>query len=209
MVAYARKPYVTPQEYLKWERKAETRSEYHDGVIVGMAGASKEHNRITVNLGGEIHAQLKGKTCEPFASDMRVYVPVVNRYYYPDVVVVCGEPRFEDSNLDTLLNPTLIVEVLSDSTERTDRVEKYDGFTTLESLSTYVLVAQDRPRIECYNRQPDGTWQHTVAKGLEAVLELKAIDCAVPLADVYARVEFKPQPEITTDGGSERETGSK
>jgi Uma2 family endonuclease len=157
MVAYAKKKtYITPQEYLKWERKAETRSEYYDGVIVAKAGASWEHNLITGNMQGEFHAQLRGKPSVAVSQDLRVYVPVYNRYCYPDVVVVCGEPWFEDSNLDTLLNPTLIVEVLSESTWRTDRVEKYDGYTTLESLSTYVLVAQDRPRAECYNRQPDG-----------------------------------------------------
>src|SRR5262249_27258636 len=139
-------------------------------------------------------------------SDLRVRVPECNRYYYPDVVVVCGKPRFEDAELDTLLNPALIIEVLSDTTWRTDREEKYDCYTTLESLAAYILVAHDSPRIERLLRQPDGSWRIEVVKGLESVLTLESPGCELHLADIYARVTFpQPQEQSAEDG---RETGA-
>src|SRR5579883_3387590 len=119
MVARAKpreeQPYLSPQEYLARERKAETKSEYYGGALVAMAGASQEHNRITANICGELHAQLRGKPCQEFVSDQRVAAPEGDRYFYPDVVVVCGEPEFKDADVDTLLNPALIIEVLSES----------------------------------------------------------------------------------------------
>src|SRR5579872_3709140 len=108
-------PRMSAQEYLERERKAETKSEYHSGRVVGMAGGSKEHNRITFDMARHLGNQLEGKTCEGFSSDMRVRVPECNNYYYPNVVVVCEEPQFEDAELDSLLNPTLVIEVLSGS----------------------------------------------------------------------------------------------
>lgn len=202
MVAYAKReapeqPYLTPQEYLERERKAETKSEYSGGVVVAMAGASKRHNRITANISGELHGQLKGEPCQAFVSDLRVGVPECNRYYYPDVAVVCGEPIFVDAELDTLLNPTLIVEVLSDSTEARDRGEKLECYQALESLQTYVLVAQDRPYIEIYSRQ-DRDWRYSKAKEMTDRVALDAIGCELSLAEAYARVEF-PQVQDKTE----------
>ncbi len=194
MAAQRKQNYFTPQEYLQWERQAQTRSEYHDGMIVAMSGASRVHNRITFDTGRALGNQLAGSRCEPFESDMRVLVPDCNRYFYPDLVVVCGEAQFEDAELDTLLNPTLIIETLSDSTERTDRRLKLDCYRTLPTLQTYVLIAQDEPRIETFTRQTDGTWRHEAVTGLDAVLSLPAIGCTLRLADVYARVEFAPMP---------------
>lgn len=193
MVAYPKSnkpssPRLTPQEYLERERKAQTKSEYLDGVVVAMTGASKEHNRITVNIVSELHAQLKESSCEPFAADMRVRVPQENRYYYPDIVVVCGEPQFEESALDTLLNPTLIVEVLSESTEAKDRGEKFEDYKTLSSLKTHILVAQDRPHIEIFRRQERADWHASQVEGLGGRLFLDEIGCRISLADVYARV---------------------
>ncbi|HZP80319.1 MAG TPA: Uma2 family endonuclease [Chthonomonadaceae bacterium] len=194
MVAYAKReskqlPRLTPQEYLERERKAERKSEYYDGVIVAMSGASKEHNRITFNISGELYAQLKGKPCQAFVSDLRVRVPECNCYYYPDVVVVCGEPVFEDAELDTLLNPTLVIEVLSESTQAYDRGDKMECYQTLESLQAYVLVSQDKPLITIYRRQ-DKDWLYSPVKGLESVLTLDAIGCELRLADVYDRIQF-------------------
>ncbi|HZP85004.1 MAG TPA: Uma2 family endonuclease [Chthonomonadaceae bacterium] len=195
MVAHPKPCYVTPEEYLERERAAETKSEYYDGVIVAMAGASPEHDRIAVDILRHLGNQLERSPCEPFSSDMRVRVPTCNRYYYPDVSVACGGSQFEALvGVRSLLNPKLIVEVLSESTEKNDRTDKYDCYRTLASLATYVLVAQDRPRIEVFTRQPDDTWRHEVAKGLEAVLALPAIGCELKLADIYARVEFPPAP---------------
>lgn len=182
--------YITPQQYLEWERKAETKSEYHGGQIVAMAGASWEHNLIKDNLSRHLGNQMAEGPCVVVTSDLRVRVPACDKYYYPDVVVVCSEPQFEDAHADTLLNPTLIVEVLSDTTEKTDREEKFDCYRTLESLAAYVLVAQDRPRVECFTRQSDGSWRFEVAKGLDAVLSLAPIGCTVRLGDIYARVPF-------------------
>lgn len=205
MVAYAKSSIekqsrLTPQEYLERERKAETKSEYHGGVVVAMGGASKEHYRITVNITGELHMQLKGKLCEPFAADMRVRVPECNRYYYPDVVVVCEEPQFEDAELDTLLNPTLILEVLSDSTEAIDRGEKLDCYQTLPSLQAYLLVAQNRPHIGIYRRQENG-WLYSTTQGLESVVSLDAIGCKLRLVDVYGRIQF-PAPQSEAENAA-------
>ena len=196
MVAVRRTPCMTRREYLEWEVKQETRHEYLNGVIVAMAGASRQHNRITLDVARSLGNQLEDGLCEVFSSEMRVLVPECDRYYYPDVIVVCGESEFEDDVFDTLVNPTLIIEVLSDSTERSDRRDKFDCYETLPSLRNYVLIAQDEPRIEQFYRQEGGTWQYEVARGLEAELTLPAIGCHLRLADVYARVTFVTAPDI-------------
>ncbi len=199
MVATLEKRCYTPQEYLEREREAEFRSEYDHGVIIPMAGASKEHNRINVDTLNSIVNQLKGGSCEAFTQDMQVRVPDCDKYYYPDIAVVCGEPKFEGiTGLDVLLNPTLIIEVLSLSTERKDQEEKFDCYETLESLSDYVLISQTEPRIEHFSRQKQGIWQFVVARGLNAVLELPAIGCSLRLADAYARIELSPTPPKTS-----------
>ena len=192
MVACDTKQCFTHQDYLERECVAEYRSEYANGAIIPMPGASKEHNRITFNTSGLLWSQLEGSTCEGFSQDMRVRVPQCDKYYCPDVIVVCGEPRFEDTTFDVLLNPRLIIEVLSESTERKDREEKFDCYETLESMTDYILISQWEPRIEHFYRLEDGVWRFTVARGLQAVLALPAIGCRLPLADVYARSTFPP-----------------
>ena len=193
MVAYAEKKCFTPQEYLERERKAEYKSEYDNGVIIPMPGASREHNCITFDASRHIGNQLDGSPCQGFAQDMRVRVPQCDRYFYPDIVVVCGEPQFEDATFNVLLNPRLIIEVLSDSTGRKDREEKFDCYETLESLTDYVLISQTEPRIEHFSRLEEGGWRFVVARGMTAVLALPAIGCRLPLADIYARITF-PTP---------------
>lgn len=166
MLAYAKEPYITPEEYLERERLAETKSEYYNGVIVAMAGASPEHVRITGNVYAGFHVQLAGTSCEPFMSDMRVRVPACNRYFYPDVSVACGGSEFEvRSGVRSLLNPRLVVEVLSESTEKTDRGDKFVCYQTLDSLQTYILIAQDKPQVEVFTRQPDYTWVYRLITG--------------------------------------------
>jgi Uma2 family endonuclease len=192
MVAVAKPRYVTPQEYLTWERKAEQRSEYYNGVIVLMASASWEHGLITGNVVCHLSNALEETPCATISQDLRVRVPECNKYYYPDVVVICDEPQFEDREHDTLLNPTLIVEVLSPSTERKDRGEKFHCYQTLDSFTTYVLVAQDEPRVECFTRQSDGSWHYASAVGLPSSLTLTSIGCTLRLADLYARITFPP-----------------
>ena len=197
MVAVRHTPHKTRQEYLEWEHRQETRHEYHNGVIVAMAGATPEHSSISFCAGLEIGSQLRRTPCQVFDNDLRVYVPACNKYYYPDKTVVCGEPQYEEiSGLRSLLNPTLIIEVLSDSTERNDRRDKFECYETLPSLRNYVLIAQDEPRIEQFHRQEGGAWQYKVARGLEAELTLPAIGCQLRLADVYANVAFVTAPGI-------------
>jgi len=195
MVTQSKPLYFTVQQYLERERLATTKSEYHDGVIVAMAGASEAHNTLTFNLNGSLYNLLQDKPCRGYAADMRVRVPECNKYYYPDIVVVCGERRFEDAQVDTLLNPTLIIEVLSRATERIDREEKYDCYRTLPTLSTYVLIAQDKPRIECFLRQADDTWRHDVINRMELALPLAFLNSSLQMSAIYRDIVFPSAPE--------------
>lgn len=182
--------YLTPEEYLAAERRNEYRSEYLDGEMVAMTGASRRHNLITFNIAGELHRQLRGRPCEAYTSDMRVRLPSGRAYVYPDVVVVCGEPEFEDDYVDTLLNPAVIIEVLSDSTERYDRGKKFGLYRTIESLAEYLLVAQDERRIEQYSKQPDGRWLLADYRSPEDLAGLTSVGCTLALRDVYEKVDL-------------------
>jgi Uma2 family endonuclease len=184
------KTYLTPQQYLAIERAAEQRSEYLDGELVAMTGGSRNHVLIVSNLVGELRSQLRDRPCEVYSTDLRVQVSQTGLYTYPDVVVVCGEPRFEDAQLDTLLNPTVIFEVLSPTTEGYDRGRKFEHYRTLGSLAEYLLVSQAQPRIERFLRQDDGLWLFGDAAGLTAALSLPSIGCELKLAEVYAKVRF-------------------
>lgn len=156
-----------------------------------MTGASREHNLIAANIIISVGQQLKVRPCELYPSDMRVFIPATNKYTYPDVVAVCGEPRFEDAEVDTLLNPMLIVEVLSDSTEAYDRGKKFRDYRSIESLTEYLLVSQDESRIEQYVRQSDGNWLLTEKRFLEDVLTLVTLECTLVLRDVYDKVPLR------------------
>lgn len=185
-------PYLTPGQYLEIERQAETRNEYFDGEMFAMSGGSRAHSRLSVNVTALLNGILAGRPCEVFNSDMRVKVEATDLYTYPDVSVVCGEPRLEDAHQDTLLNPLLIVEVLSPSTERYDRGTKFHHYRQISSLMEYVLVSQDEARIERFQRLPDGEWSLRVASGLDAELSLSSIDVTLKLADVYHKVTLLP-----------------
>jgi Uma2 family endonuclease len=182
------KTFITPEEYLALERAAEYKSEYYGGEIFAMTGASRNHNLITVNISSELRDQLKGRPCETYTNDMRVHVPATGLYSYPDAVVVCGEPRFEDDILDTLLNPVLIVEVLSRSTASRDRGGKFADYRSIPSFEEYILVAQDEHRVEHYARQPDARWVLTEYRSLEQVVRLDSVNCSLPLAEIYDKV---------------------
>jgi Uma2 family endonuclease len=179
----------TREQYLAFERNAAYKSEYDNGFITAMAGASREHNVIALNLGGEVRSQLKGRPCEVYVSDMRVLVSRTGLYTYPDIVAVCGEPRFEDEKADTLLNPTMIAEVLSPTTESYDRGRKFGHYRQLASLKEYVLIAHDQMLVERYTRQGD-QWLLTEFRNPGDVLRLASIDCEIPLSEIYARVAF-------------------
>lgn len=181
--------HFSPEEYLAFERRNEFKSEYLHGQIFAMTGASRRHNLIAGNLFADLHSQLKrNRGCEVFANDMRVRVPVDDMYTYPDVVVTCGEPRFEDGELDTLLNPVLIAEVLSKSTESYDRGNKFASYRTLPSFAEHLIVAQDRVHVEHSVRETDGRWTLTETDDLQSSLVLPSIGCTLLLADVYDRV---------------------
>lgn len=179
----------TAEEYVALERKAEYKSEFVNGMIIALAGMSRSHSLILVNLRREVSRQLLGRPCETFTSDMRVRVSPTGLYTYPDLVSVCGEALFDDEHVDTLLNPTVIVEVLSPSTEAYDRGETFAHYRRLESLREYVLVSQDKVRIESYVRQ-GAQWLLSEASGLDETVRLESIGCALPLRDVYDKVRF-------------------
>jgi Uma2 family endonuclease len=188
----------TPEEYLALERAAEIKSEYYGGEVFAMPGASRAHSRIGVNIAGELNAATAAGPCEVYGSDMRVQVTVTGLYTYPDASVACGEPEFGDAHIDTLLNPTYLVEVLSDSTEKYDRGKKAEMYRQLPSLREYLLIAQDRAHVELYTRQADGGWKLTEATGVEGSLRLTSLDCELPLAHVYAKVRFTSEGEPRT-----------
>ena len=188
------KPKLTPAEYLAIERKAAFKSEFYRGELFAMAGASEEHCLIKDNLAGEVRHRLKGGPCRVVTSDLRVKVDATGLYIYPDVVIYCDRPQFEDDVFNTLLNPRAIVEVLSDSTEKYDRGTMFRHYRQIASLQEYVLVAQDEPLVEHHVRQSDGSWLLTEFAGLERVLEFASVPARVPLAEIYRGVTFPEVP---------------
>ena len=188
----APKPFLSPQEYLAREREAETKSEYYDGETFAMAGGSEEHSLIVVNMCTALLLQLADRPCKVYNSDMRVRVEEDGPYAYPDVSVVCGEAEFADEERDNLLNPTVIVEVLSPSTEAYDRGDKFAHYRRLETLREYVLIAQDQLRIEHYRREGAG-WVLTEISDPNGTLNLPSIDCHVAVSAIYEKIEFDPE----------------
>ena len=180
----------TAEEYLAYERASDQKHELIDGDILMMSGASRWHNMLVFNLAVALGNQLRDRPCEAYVSDLRVRLEGA-QYVYPDLAVVCGEPTFEDAEVDTLTNPTALVEVLSPSTEMYDRGKKFLYYRELASLQEYMLVSQDRVWVEKYNRQENGQWLLTDATGIDSVVNLLSIDCHIPLADLYAKVVFE------------------
>lgn len=177
------------EEYLELERKAERKSEYLNGEIFAMGGASPRHVLIVTNLVRELSAQLKGQPCSVFSTDLRVRVSPEGLYTYPDVVVLCGPPQYHDSRKDTLTNPTFIVEVLSKSTKDYDRGEKFEQYRRIQSFREYLLVAQDRPHMEHLVWQPDNTWLFSETSSLDDAVLLPAVGCQLKVREVYDKVE--------------------
>jgi Uma2 family endonuclease len=190
MVSTQPKTFLTPEQYLEIERKAEYKSEYFRGEMFAMAGASWVHNLLVSHLLRDIGQQLRGKPCEICPSDMRVRVSSTGLYTYSDAVAVCGEPKLLDNQLDTLLNPHLIIEVLSPSTEAYDRGRKFEHYRSIESLREYLLLASDRVHADLYTRQPGGRWLLTSATRLEDSLDLQSVGCSLALAGLYEKVDF-------------------
>lgn len=186
---------LTSQEYLAIERRAEFKSEFYNGEMFAMAGASRVHTRIKDNFGRKLADRLEDQNCEVLTSDQRVRVNKTGLYVYPDIVVTCAKPQFEDKVLDTLLNPQVIVEVLSDSTASYDRGTKFNHYRQIESLKEYILVAQDRPVIERFVRASTGDqWTRTEFSGIDQVVSLGSLDVRVPLSEIYRGIEFSEEP---------------
>lgn len=182
--------YVTPDEYLAAERLSDYRSEYLDGGVYPMTGGSINHNQITINLILELGAQLRARPCRVLGVDLKVRLPDSRKFFYPDVVTVCDELQVHDERKDVILNPDLVIEVLSPSTEAFDRGAKFRAYQTIESLKEYVLVSQNEPLIEQYVRNGEGKWTYRAAAGLESSLALPSIECTLSLSAVYDKVEF-------------------
>ena len=179
----------TPEEYLAIERAAESKSEYISGEIIAMAGASWKHGLIKSNVEASLRSGLQGKPCRAMSSDLRVQAG--SSYLYPDVVVACGKAQFhDDANLDTLLNPTVIVEVLSKSTESEDRGIKFMRYGMISTLKEYILVSQDQQRIEHFYRDADGIWERgrIVTESDDALL-VESINCSLSIKEVYEEVD--------------------
>jgi Uma2 family endonuclease len=182
-------PPLTPEEYLAIERAAEYKSEYYQGQMYAMAGTSLRHALIVGNLSREFGNALRNGPCSVVTTDLRVLVSAAGLYTYPDVVVVCGEPKLTDSWMDTLTNPIVLIEVLSPSTEAHDRGFKSAQYRKLESLQEYAFVWQEEPHVEIY-RRGGGVWQLFEATGLEAVCGFESVKCTLALSEVYAKIAF-------------------
>ena len=181
---------LSREDYLALERRGEGKHEYLAGQLVAMVGASFRHNLIQTRVLASLYQQLRGRPCEVTPSDLRIAIGALGIYTYPDVTVVCGEPQFEDAEQDTLLNPTLLVEILSPSTESYDRGEKFERYRLIPTFREYLLVAQDQPIVERYLRQPDNRWLLANFEQLSDVIALDAIGFTLALADVYAGIKF-------------------
>lgn len=188
MTAVAKRK-LTAAQYLEIERKAEFKSEFHDGEMFARSGGNYRHSRIKTQLITTLAGYLDGKRCRPTDSDMRVKVSDTGLYTYPDASVVCGKPVFDDLLSDILLNPTAIFEVLSESTASYDRGKKFWHYRHIASLTDYILVSQDEPVIEHYSRQPNGGWLLQTVEGISGILHLPSIDCELPLAEIFQDID--------------------
>ncbi len=187
------RPKWAEDAYLDFEATSELRHEFIGGDVIAMAGASRNHNLIVVRAGARLEIQLEKRPCEVYSNDMRVRMG--KDYVYPDIVVVCGKPDIVDDRGDTLLNPTIIIEVLSPSTEAQDRGEKSWQYRALDSLQAYLLIAQDRMHIEHYHREIDKTWKVMDITDADAVIDIPSIGCTLNVADIYEKVTFDPLDE--------------
>jgi Uma2 family endonuclease len=188
-------PRLTPEQYLEIERAAEFKSEYYDGQMFAMSGGLLPHSLIAVKLASALDTALRGRKCIVTNSDMRVRVAKKGPFFYPDVTVCCGEPQLADEYKDTLINPTVVFEIPSPSSEAFDRGKKFAAYRRIDSLCEYVLVSQTEPIVERYTRNPEGQWTLTESTGADAICTLPSIGCEIALADIYRDVPFAVIPE--------------
>jgi Uma2 family endonuclease len=181
---------MTAAEYFALERTSEQKHEYLGGQVFAMAGGSPKHNLVCGNLIGALRDRLRGRRCAVMPSDQHVYVEGTQLGTYPDVTVLCAAGEFHPDFPQSLVNPSILVEVLSPSTEAYDRGAKFDHYTRIASLREYLLVATDRFAVDHFLREADGTWRLTTVRGLESVLRLPSVDVGIPLAEVYENLDL-------------------
>jgi len=182
--------YMSLEDYFKLDETSDNKHEYYQGAVYAMTGASENHNLIAMAVGRSLDSQLDGKPCRPYPSDFRLKIEAESLYTYPDISVICGETRFADGRNDTFINPTVLIEVLSDSTEAYDRGKKAGFYRTIPSLREYLLIAQDRPHVERYRRQ-ESDWLFSEYSAMEDEVRLESIGCTLSLATIYKRVQFE------------------
>ncbi|MBF0242932.1 MAG: Uma2 family endonuclease [Desulfamplus sp.] len=181
---------MTPEDYLEFEKNSELKHEYFDGEIFAMVGARKNHNRVSSNTSRILGNQLLNRPCDVFISDMRVKIPEIEKYTYPDIVVACDKVEFIEEELDSLLNPVVIIEILSDTTESYDRGLKFTHYRLIESLQEYILISQYHCQVEKFKRDKEGTWVYSSVEDMKASVKIDSINCELALSEIYYRVEF-------------------
>lgn len=197
------KQYITSEEYLAFERTSDEKHEYYAGTIYAMAGGSARHNRIAGSAYAALYAQLRQRNCNVYPSDMRVKIVQTGLYTYPDITIICGNEQYEDRKEDTLLNPTIIIEVLSPSTEKYDRGKKFQQYRSILSLREYILIAQDEYHIEQFTRQSDNRWVFSEAVGRDGKIELPAVQCILLLEEVYEKVDLAQEEPDQEESSTE------
>ena len=185
---------LTPEEYFEFEAASETKHDYFNGQLLAMSGGTSQHSLIAANIIGEARNALKGKPCRVYTSDLRLGVSRRSLYSYPDISIICGEPEYDldDKNKTTVVNPTVVIEVLSPSTEKYDRSDKFKRYLRLPGLREYVLVSQSSARIESFYRRDDGQWLFSFVDGLEQILQIAAVSIELPLSEIYRGVDLPP-----------------
>ena len=197
--------YITPEEHERIELETGVKHEWYDGQVFAMAGAAPAHNTISVNILRELSNQLRGQPCEPWGSDQQVKIPSRRAVPYPDITVACPPFEYDEQHRMALLNPRVLIEVLSPSTENYDRDEKFDLYKLIPSLQDYILVASDRRRIQLFTRQENGTWAQRVAAQDNECIEITSISCRLCLDDVYERLELPALSEVPRGTPGRRE----
>lgn len=182
---------ISPKQYLALERKAKTKNEYYRGEVFAMAGASRAHNLIATNIVRWLGNQLLERPCSVYSSDMKVSIETIDKYTYPDIVVTCEEEKFEDEEQDVLLNPMVIMEILSDSTEAYDRGKKFSHYQQISSFKEYVLVSQDAYKVERFTRQQADTWLYEAFCDIGKSVTIKSIECELPISEIYRKLDLK------------------
>jgi Uma2 family endonuclease len=189
---------MTSKQYLEFERASPVKHEFFAGALRAMAGASEAHNLIASNMIRGLGNALSDRECRVYPGDMRIRIPRTGYYFYPDVSVVCGDPEFDDAERDVLLNPLVVIEVLSSSTERYDRGEKFRRYRRIPSLRDYVLISQELALVELHSRRDFNRWELTEVEGVEGTVELPALQTALPLAEIYRQVTFESGSSSST-----------